>query len=1027
MKKIFNISFGALAILFLTIACNKDIASVTNPEDVIPAGATVTIRATLSDALTRVSFTPTITSGKATAISLAWAQGDKVRVFDHADRSKYDDFTLAAESVGETVGVFSGSPTHLTGATSYDVEVINVINDNEVTDDDPEANGDFYKYQTQPADGDPGDLKYFAKAKDINDYTDVQFSEISGILAISVKLPAGVAADIKSVELLASEYIFPGEKELTITLTNTGDAGNDDILNLFATLDTQGASVEQPVSFLAHFNAPETAHTVYTRYFEILFPALHPNSLNIININASESDQHAGKTTDDGSQEHPYLIGDKYQLKAMAGLMVNGQTTFFKLIDDIDMDGEQWTRLNPDPFTAAVYLDGNYKTISNLDDSLFQDFNGTARDLTISDASVSSSGELIGIFACTIKTAASTLNNVDIKNSSITSSNNHTGGLVSEIDAPNTTLTGCDVVDTDVTGSRASGMLYFANALVTITECSYSGGTVTGSGQYIGGLIGSLANFNSVISNCRVEDATINSTRTDDPRAGGLVGQSQVKVTIKGCTVGTPEKKVTVNTANPAEGKVLNSGGFIGVNYGKITKNGDVHSKAYVIVKSANTKGQPLHLGGFVGFHRGTIEYSDAIVDMNDLQGQHIGGFSGYITHSSTIGDHCTVQGAVKGNNYTGGFVGYVDNNQGAPSVTNCEVLSGTTVNGQSSVGGFVGYITDVTSFSSNSSAATVFSRGSNAGGFVGWIADGTVSDCYSTGSVSRSSGTGSSFGGFAGYVEAGTIEKCYATGTVDINSSFNGGFIGNIKSTTSVSVRKCYSVGDVVSSSSNVGAFIGIINSSGATVSIDDCYSVGNMNGTNQRLGGFIGQVQAGTVAISRCYASGNVSGSFAVGGLLGFMNVATCTIEDCAAWNGNVTPTSFGAANWSSGAVVGVAWPVATLTNNFRKPDLSIKAYWGNVSGYTKELTAAYDHPDVNSSNPLIVVDKTDGTTLRATTATAAASGQDNYPLFAYHGKHVASGTTLSTLASTPKISGGLGWDSTVWDFSGPLPLLR
>ena len=39
-----------------------------------------------------------------------------------------------------------------------------------------------------------------------------------------------------------------------------------------------------------------------------------------------------------------------------------------------------------------------------------------------------------------------------------------------------------------------------------------------------------------------------------------------------------------------------------------------------------------------------------------------------------------------------------------------------------------------------------------------------------------------------------------------------------------------------------------------------------------------------------------------------------------------------------------------------------------------------------------------------------------------WAYHGKHVASGTKLSTLASTT-----LGWSSSVWDFSGDTPTLK
>ena len=77
-------------------------------------------------------------------------------------------------------------------------------------------------------------------------------------------------------------------------------------------------------------------------------------------------------------------------------------------------------------------------------------------------------------------------------------------------------------------------------------------------------------------------------------------------------------------------------------------------------------------------------------------------------------------------------------------------------------------------------------------------------------------------------------------------------------------------------------------------------------------------------------------------------------------------------------------------------------------------------YDHPNVSISSPLVIKDISTGV-LRPTTATGTGSGNDNYPQFAYHGKHVDDGTTLSELASDI-----LGWDGFVWRFSGDLPTL-
>ena len=64
------------------------------------------------------------------------------------------------------------------------------------------------------------------------------------------------------------------------------------------------------------------------------------------------------------------------------------------------------------------------------------------------------------------------------------------------------------------------------------------------------------------------------------------------------------------------------------------------------------------------------------------------------------------------------------------------------------------------------------------------------------------------------------------------------------------------------------------------------------------------------------------------------------------------------------------------------------------------------------------LVVRDKSNGNFGVSTTATLSGG---NYPIFPYHGK-VEAGKTLSQLASTT-----LGWSSEIWDFSGPLPLLR
>lgn len=1014
MKKIFSISVAAVAILTLFVACSKDVPTTpgNNPEEVSPTGDAVTIKATLSDVLTRVDFTPTITGGKTTAMALAWAEGDKIRVFNHADRDKYDDFTLAAESIGAKEGVFTGTPEHLAGAVSYDVEVINVIGGAEVTDGIIEGGYDFYDQQTQPADGDPGDLKYFAKAKELTDYTDIQFTEISGVLAVAAKLPEGVAGTIKSVDLIASEVLFPGGKELTITLTEPGDVGDDDILNLFATLDTEGVENFQDVNLIVRFHAPESDHKVYTRFVVLNWPKMSPNNLNTLNINASKSDKHAGKATDDGSEDNPYLIGDGYQLAAVDGLALSKSTTFFKLVDDVDMNGITHNCINADEndYSKAVDFNGDDKTIRNLSKSLFSVLKGSVHNLILEHSTITTAG----ILAEKIQGAGNEVRNVTVLNGTVSASNSqNVGGMIGLIDGSGTeaTITDCKVTGTEVTAkSVGGGVIGFADAKVTVSGCQFQSGNVTVNGRYVGGFVGSTGNYESTFTDCQVKATTIYANHTADVRGGGFVGQLQDKVMISGCAVGEDGAKVTVNTKEPTGSNVINVGGFVGVCYGKITKNGDVRSQAFVKITSTNTLGTPLKLGGFVGFHAGNIEYSDAVVDMTGLKGQHIGGFAGYVikNNATRLGriDNCFMDGKVTGNNYTGGFAGYVDS--GSPAISNSSAVGMVTA--QSGCGGFVGQsMTGV--FTNDSAVMNCSFSGSNNGGFVGQIHGGTMTGCTAAGSLTRTGGN--TYGGFAGLLtnNGTTLDKCSAEVIVTSNdASYNGAFIGIVDSGT-VLIKRCFATGNVKSNQSHVSTFVARINqASGKTlnVTIENCFATGSIEGSNQVRGGLVGSAEAATsLTISKCYASGSIVGSFRLGGLIGNLNNTAAVVGNCAAWNSEVTAGTYGNANWSSGAVIGTAHPNSHLTNNYRKHDMSLTAFWVPASDYSQ--------PDVDgSTHPL-----TDSTGAEMADVTMA-SGQPHYPIYPYHGK-VEAGQTLSWIAEFR-----LGWSDAIWDFSGPLPLL-
>jgi hypothetical protein len=154
-------------------------------------------------------------------------------------------------------------------------------------------------------------------------------------------------------------------------------------------------------------------------------------------------------------------------------------------------------------------------------------------------------------------------------------------------------------------------------------------------------------------------------------------------------------------------------------------------------------------------------------------------------------------------------------------------------------------------------------------GGLVGENYYGTISNCYSKGTV-----TGGSYarllGGLAGGNWYGSISDCFSTGDVASgnNSEFLGGLVGfNYYG----SISSCYSTGAVIvgSNSDHIGGFVGF--TSYGTIS--NCYStsVVNCGNSSQYVGGLAG-VNDDDGIIKNCFSTGEVAGWGYVGGLVGW-----------------------------------------------------------------------------------------------------------------------------------------------------------
>jgi hypothetical protein len=224
------------------------------------------------------------------------------------------------------------------------------------------------------------------------------------------------------------------------------------------------------------------------------------------------------------------------------------------------------------------------------------------------------------------------------------------------------------------------------------------------------------------------------------------------------------------------------------------------------------------------------------------------------------------------GSSYTDYFVGRLDGN-------GHKIIGLTIKESASDYQGLFGYIDDSRTEIKNLGLTEVkiSGTGSDVGGLVGFITHGTITNCYSEGSVSGNYYVGGligdnyggeisecrsacavtgegKVGGFAGS-NTGTISQCCAEGSAQASAGSNvytvGGFAGVNDQGT---IADCYATG-AVSGFSDIGGFTGN-NQSG---SITDCYSIGTVTGTTTYVGGFAGY-SGGT--ITACFYDSTTSG---------------------------------------------------------------------------------------------------------------------------------------------------------------------
>lgn len=1003
MKKMFFRIMAIVAVLSVGVACNKETAIDNGPEkqdQVTPeSGKKMTITVKLSDALTKVSFDPVFVDGnsnnKPQAMAHKWETGDKLRITNASNQVEIYDLT---EGAGTNLGTFEGN---LIENGPFSVEV---IPEGEEFDTDYE--------QTQDRDGDTSHLRYVASADGIEDLSSFELSETSQIIAVIAKLPADVAVTVNSLEIVTSVDDFANTTTLKVNLAEQEDVDTDDFLKIYANAPASWSIPVGGAKMLLRFNSVNANHTVYTRYEEFTAGvAPEEGKFNYIRMDCSHIDQYAGKS-DNGTSAHPYLIADKYQMNATHELMARNAITYFKLLDDIDMDGILWEGLNNDPdgglYNKYINFDGNNKKISNVTVDVSKDYpsifgvlQGCVKDLTIDHFSATGSAKKCGVFASYIGTGTDyngdkLISNVHVTNSTITGATNYCGGFAAQLNRVGYSITNCSVEDTEVAGtSYTAGFIAYIQRQCAITDVSVKGTDVTSTGH------------------------SSSAAVPTDGFAGGIAAYVGAAVDFDRCTyeINTSTEKTatilgpTLTKGNTNSEKSRYVGGIAAYVANVAATFDDCHVKSVELgLASAPGTNNNRYVGGAFGYLGASAKVGNTTacsveaITMNENVRNYASGFISYLDGGTIENSTASSAAAIGNASYSGAVAGFVGYCVGGTLYNNSTSVN---VQGAGNLGGFVGWNeTTATSFEKCSASGNVTASANNAGGFAGIVKIGSsFTECHSSGIVN---GTGY-LGGLIGYINSNDVKvtKCYSISTVTGTNNYVGGLVGVCQDTE---ISKSYYSG-TVTGFSRVGGLLGISLKDNA-VTIENCYTTGHVVGSNseQRFGGIVGDLGKGG-SVTNCWSDMTVSAGRVCGGIVGLAcyqtwgdaTVANNSITKCIAWNPSVEAAQKGDYG-SSAAIVGHTSFKNILSSCYRRSDM---VYSNSNDTLPECITEQVDQPDCNGTN--WVGGTTPGTT--------SSSNQNPYYGVA---KDVAS-NTVSSVAQT------LGWSSDIWDFSGDYPTLK
>ncbi|MCL2796525.1 MAG: InlB B-repeat-containing protein [Firmicutes bacterium] len=453
--------------------------------------------------------------------------------------------------------------------------------------------------------------------------------------------------------------------------------------------------------------------------------------------------------------------------------------------------------------------------------------------------------------------------------------------------------------------NRRTGAVTFKNCVNegdVSTVIQLTSGSYDSEGDYLGGIIGRIENWwgSVTLDNCDNAGEVFGSYYG----TGGIVGY----LVNNSTAYDIPSENHCIATLSGCDntGDVLTEGKYIGGVVGYTENNGDVTIEGCTNAGAVTGDHQTGGVAGYIenyGNRRDKYVPTLSIADCHNTgdvtgtkyatgRGYKVGGIVGELLNDYPYGgdisgdvtiEGCSNGGAIQGDNWIGGILGYLrnygiaDTELGAVAITDCFNTGGITAV-YAYAGGIAGSIEH------------------NRGGGV------TVAGCYNEGVVTIEEAY-DCLGGLIGCLEnsaylAGggvvTVTHCYNAGDVGDGTAVGSvggiaGYIYNDHKDNAVIIKNTYNSG-AVAGGRYVGGIAGWFDLSDGLIFVENCYNLGAVEG-DSGVGGIAGYMDSGAAGskavVENCYNAGAVSGESFTGGVAGRIEIRGTNLGEVSVTN--------------------------------------------------------------------------------------------------------------------------------------------